>query len=278
MMRRGHGIFSARWLVTYAAIYMIVLYAPVLLLPLFAFNDATIIAFPIKGMTTRWFSLLWTTEALHSAVRNSAIVAVATALISTLLGACAARAMATYRFPGKHGIVGFIMLPLVLPEIVVAVALLVMLMQLGMSLSLWTVIAGHVLICTPFSITILSSAFNGLDMSLEEASFDLGVGRWATFRRVTLPLIMPGIISSLLITFTISLDEFIIAFFLTGTDVTLPVYIWSQLRFPTKLPSIMALGTILLGLSVVLLILAEWFRRRAARRQGMKNGSTGGII
>jgi len=278
MMGRAMRYASARWLVVYAVAYMIFLYAPVILLPLFAFNDGTVVAFPLTGFTTKWFGLLWSTEALHGAVRNSAFVAVSTALISTVLGACAARSASKYRFPGQRGVMGFIMLPLVLPEIIVAVALLVMLIQLGMSLSLWTVIAGHVLICTPFSIAILSSAFAGLEDSLEEASFDLGETRWGTFRRVTLPLIMPGVISSLLITFTISLDEFIIAFFLTGTDVTLPVYIWSQLRFPSKLPSVMALGTILLVLSVALLMVAEVFRRRAVRRQGMDGGSTQGLI
>ncbi len=265
------------WLPIYAIVYMIFLYAPVLLLPLFAFNDATIIAFPLGGFTTKWFSTLWETDALHSAVRNSAFVAISTALISTLLGACAARSSARYKFRGQKGMVAFIMLPLVLPEIIVAVALIVMLMQLGLSLSLWTVVAGHVLICTPFSIAILSAAFSGLDQSLEEASFDLGESTVGTFRRITLPLVMPGVISSLLICFTISLDEFIIAFFLTGTDATLPVYIWSQLRFPTKLPSIMALGTILLVVSVGLLVLAEWFRRRAARRQGKDAALTEGF-
>jgi spermidine/putrescine transport system permease protein len=262
----------------YAVLYMVFLYAPVVLLPLFAFNESTIIAFPLSGFTTGWFSVLWSTEALHGAVRNSVIVAISTALISTVLGACAARAAARYTFKLKRPIVGFIMLPLVLPEIIVAVALLVMLMQLGMSLSLWTVVAGHVLVCTPFAIAILSSAFAGLDQSLEEASFDLGETRWGTFVRVTLPLVMPGVVSSLLITFTISLDEFIIAFFLTGTDVTLPVYIWSQLRFPSKLPSIMALGTILLVLSVLLLMLAEWYRRKAAKRHGTDPTAAGGII
>ena len=278
MIRSSGKFLSAKWLTAYAVIYMIFLYAPVILLPLFAFNDATIVAFPLGGFTTKWFDILWITDALHGAVRNSVIVALTTAAVSTLLGACAARAAANYRFVGKRGVVGFIMLPLVLPEIIIAVALLVMLVQLGMPLSLWTVIAGHVLICTPFAIAILSSAFAGMESSLEEASFDLGETRWGTFRRVTLPLIMPGVVSSMLITFTISLDEFIIAFFLTGTDVTLPVYIWSQLRFPSKLPSIMALGTILLAVSVVLLIIAEFFRRRSARRQGLDASAKKGMI
>ncbi|WP_083098469.1 ABC transporter permease [Pseudophaeobacter leonis] len=268
----------AKLLGLYAVIYMAFLYAPVILLPLFAFNDATIIAFPLSGYTTKWFDVLWNTESLHVAVKNSLLVGVSSAILSTVLGACAARAAARYNFPLKRGIIGFIMLPMVLPEIIVAVALLVLLMQLGLPLSLWTVVGGHVLICVPFCIAILTSAFNGLDHSLEEASQDLGESRWGTFRRVTLPLVMPGVISSLLISFTISLDEFIIAFFLTGTDVTLPVYIWSQLRFPSKLPSVMALGTILLAMSVLLLILAEWFRRRSARKQGADASSTGGFV
>ena len=113
---------------------------------------------------------------------------------------------------------GLIMLPLVLPEIIVAVSLLIVLVQLDMPLSLWTVVLGHVLICTPFSVAILTSAFLALDRSLEEASLDLGESRLGTFWRVTLPLVAPGIVASLLIAFTISLDEFIIAFFLTGTD------------------------------------------------------------
>ncbi|MCB1340941.1 MAG: ABC transporter permease, partial [Pseudooceanicola sp.] len=108
---RGKG----RGLAVYAVLYMIFLYAPVVLLPLFAFNDATIIAFPLAGFTTEWFRVLWETDALHQAVENSLIVGICTSVLATLLGACAARAIARYRFPAKQPIVGFIMLPLVLP-------------------------------------------------------------------------------------------------------------------------------------------------------------------
>jgi spermidine/putrescine transport system permease protein len=170
------------------------------------------------------------------------------------------------------------MVPLVLPEIIVGVALIVVLIQLGMSLSAWTVIIGHVLICTPFSIAILQSAFNNMDRSLEEASMDLGESKIGTFFRVILPLVTPGIISSLLISFTISLDEFIIAFFLTGTDATLPVYIWSQLRFPARLPAIMALGFLMVVVSFILLLTAEYFRRRANRITGNSTSSEESIF
>lgn len=261
----------------YAIAYLIFLYAPIVLLPIFAFNDATVIAFPLKGFTTEWFGALLTNTALHTALKNSLFIALMTAILSTLLGICAARAGAMAKFPLKAGIMGLIMLPLVLPEIIVAVSLLVVVVQvLGWGLSNWTIIAAHVLICTPFSIAILNGAFQNLDPSMEEAAMDLGESRFSAFRLVTLPLIMPGIISSMLIAFTISLDEFIIAFFLSGASPTMPVYIWGLLRFPAQLPVVMALGTILVGLSIILLTIAEILRRRGMARAGVKD--SGGFL
>lgn len=261
----------------YAIAYLAFLYAPIVLLPIFAFNDGTIIAFPLQGFTTKWFTELTQNKALLSAVGNSLFIAAMTAIIATLLGICAARAGAMTDFPGKRGIIGFVMLPLVLPEIIVAASLLIIMRQvLGLDLTNWTVIGAHVLICMPFSIAILNGAFQNLDPALEEAALDLGETRWSAFRLVILPLVMPGIISSLLISFTISLDEFIIAFFLTGTNPTMPVYIWSLLRFPGQLPVVMALGTILVTLSILLLTLAEYFRRRGLARAGVAD--SGGFL
>ncbi len=268
---------GGRTLRVYAIAYLIFLYAPIVLLPIFAFNDGTIIAFPLQGFTTAWFESLWTTTALHGAVKNSLFIAVITSLLATTLGTCAARAGTQHDFPMKKGIIGLIMLPLVLPEIIIAVSLLVVIVQiLDLNLSNWSVIAAHTLICTPFSIAILNGAFQNLDPSMEEAALDLGENRWSAFRLVTLPLVMPGIISSLLISFTISLDEFIIAFFLTGSSPTMPVYIWGLLRFPASLPIIMALGTILVGMSILLLSIAEYFRRRGMARAGVQD--SGGFL
>lgn len=261
----------------YAILYLVFLYAPIVLLPLFAFNDAKIIAFPLTGFTTEWFAELGKTKALHEAVKNSLLIAVTTAVLSTILGLCAARAGAMANFKGKKAITGFVMLPLVLPEIIVAVSLLVVAVQiLGLGLSNWTIIAAHVLICTPFSIAILNGAFQNLDPALEEAALDLGESRWSAFRLVIFPLVMPGVISSMLIAFTISLDEFIIAFFLTGSNPTMPVYIWSLLRFPGSLPVVMALGTILVAVSIILLTIAEILRRRGIKRAGGRD--TGGFL
>ncbi len=267
---------KARPLVLFTFLYLFVLYAPILLLPIFAFNDGTVIAFPLQGFTLDWFGLLLETPALHEATRNSLIIAVSTAVLATCLGLFAARAATRHRFPAKTGIMGFIMLPLVLPEVIVAISLLVVLMQLGLDSGLWSIILGHTLLCMPFSIAVLQGSFANMDRSLEEAAIDLGETPVSTFRLITLPLVAPGIVASLLICFTISLDEFIIAFFLSGNAPTLPVYLWGQLRFPARLPMVMALGTILVILSIVLLVIAETARRRGLRRAGVKDA--GGFL
>jgi spermidine/putrescine transport system permease protein len=260
----------------YAILYLIFLYAPILLLPLFAFNDGTIVAFPLKGMTTKWFAQMAGDDTLKNAVMNSIIVALSSAILSTILAIFAARASTRYDFRGKGGIMALIMLPLVLPEIIMAMAILVILLQMGVGLGLFTIILGHTLICTPFAIAILTAAFQSLDKSLEEAAYDLGEDSISTFRLIILPLVLPGIISSLLISFTISMDEFILANFLGGTTPTLPVYIYSQLRFPKAIPVIMAVATCLVAVSICLLIIAEYFRRRGIAKTGGKD--TGGFL
>ncbi|MCX7888604.1 MAG: ABC transporter permease [Rhodobacteraceae bacterium] len=264
------------WLRVYSWLYLVFLFAPVFLLPLFAFNAGTVIAFPLQGFSLKWFAALLDNESLHEAVRNSLTIAITVSVVSTTLGIFAARAATRYDFRGKGPMIGLIMLPLVMPEVILAVALLVVFLQIALPLGMLAIILGHILVCTPFCIAILNGAFLSLDKSLEEAAYDLGETRISTFRLIILPLVMPGIISSLLIAFIISLDEFIMAFFVGGTTVTLPIYIFSQLRFPAGLPVIMALGTILVCLSILLLSIAEYVRRRGVARTGAKD--TGGFL
>ncbi len=263
---------GASWLPLYAALYLVFLYLPVLLLPIFSVNASAVPVFPLSGLTFDWFRGLAGNDAMVNALWNSLMVAVASSLLATVLGVCAARAITRYRFRGSRPMTAVIMAPLVLPEIIIAISLLMVALQMGLGLSLVLVVLGHVLICLPYSTTVLVSGFEGFDPSYEEASTDLGETAFGTLRRVTLPILMPAIISSLLCAFTISLDEFIIAFFLSGTEPTLPIYIWGQLRFPAKLPSVLALGTLMLAASLVLLTVAEMLRRRAARRTQIEGG------
>jgi len=261
---------SKRVLSSYVIIYVAILYFPVLLLPIFSFNDSATPKLPLVGFTFKWYESLAGNEAMHGAAWNSLLVGITAALLSTILGICAARAMTRHRFRGKGAASGLIMAPLILPEIIIAISLLVVMLGLGLQLSLITVIMGHLLICIPYSVTVLVSGFEGFDPSMEEASLDLGESAFGTLRRVTLPMLAPSIVSSLLVTFTISLDEFILAFFLSGTEPTLPVYIWGQLRFAAKLPNVLALGSILIAASLVLLTAAELFRRRAERKLAIR--------
>jgi spermidine/putrescine transport system permease protein len=250
----------------YAAAYLLFLYLPVLFLPLFSFSDGTIVAFPIKGWTLDWYRQLAGQGTLLEALGNSLIVGGVTAVFSTALGLFAARAYVRYRFPAREVSEGLVMLPLVVPGIIVASSMLVLFISIGLKPSLSTVTLGHTFLAVPFSVSIMKSAFDGFDVSLEEASLDLGATVFETFYRVTLPIVLPGIVASLLVTFTVSFDEFVLAFFLSGNEPTLPVYIWSQIRFPAKLPNTLALGSLLLLASVLLLILAEVFRRRSSAR------------
>jgi spermidine/putrescine transport system permease protein len=168
--------------------------------------------------------------------------------------------------PGKGPVMGTIMLPLVVPSLILSIALLVILRKVfDVPLTLWTVSAGHVLVCVPFSMLVLISRLEGFDKGLEEASNDLGENAWMTFWRVTFPIALPGIVASLLMCFTISFDEFVMAFFLSGTDQTLPVFLYSQLRFPNKLPPTLALGSSILAVSVIIVIVSEWLRRRGVQ-------------
>jgi spermidine/putrescine transport system permease protein len=253
-------------LLLYAFAYLAFLYVPVLVLPVFSFNDSEFIAFPLSGFTTRWYASLAADTAMQHALGNSLKVGSVTALLSTLLGLTAAKAVTRYRLRGAGAALGFISLPLFIPDIVLGLSLLLLLGAAGLPLSLAAVVLGHFLVCLPFALTVLIARFEGFDKALEEASADLGEDGWMTFWRITFPLMLPGIIASLLLTFITSFDEFLVAYFLSGTEATLPVYIWGQLRFPERLPMVLALGALILTGSVALVVLAEYVRNLGVRK------------
>jgi spermidine/putrescine transport system permease protein len=256
----------------YTVIYLAFIYGPVLVLPVFSFNDSIYVAFPLKGFTLQWYEDMINNPGMLAALMNSLKVGGTVAVLSTILGTLAAKAVTRYRMPGRGPVVGFIMLPLVIPEIIMGIALLVMASTGGIPLSLLTIGVGHMLLCVPFAMVIMISRLEGFDKSLEEAGLDLGENPWWVFWRVTFPLAIPGLIASLMLTFTISFDEFILAFFLAGTDVTLPVFIWSQLRFPQKLPGVLALGATILTVTFIMITFAEWFRQRGDQARKSSSG------
>lgn len=263
-----------RSLKAYAYLFLLVLYLPILFIPLFSFNDSIYVRFPLEGFTTNWYVQLMARDRLWDALYNSLQVGGIVSVISTALGVLAARAITRYRLPGQNALVAFIMLPLVIPGIIFGVALLVLMSRLGVPLSLFTVGLGHLIVCLPFAVATLLPRFEGFDASMEEASADLGETPWWTFWRVTFPMVFPGVLSSLLLTFTISFDEFIMAFFLSSTEPTLPMYIWTQLRFPREFPAVLALSSIILMASFAVVFLALWIGRFGTVRQNNGDART----
>ena len=256
----------------YALCYLAFLYIPVLFLVLFSFNDSIYIKFPLEGFTLQWYEELFENEPMFAALMNSLKVGGVTSVLATLLGIFGAKAVTRYRMPGKAPAVFVIMLPLVIPGIIMGVALLILVTRIGVPLSLYTITLGHILISVPFAMATLMSRFEGFDRSMEEAAADLGDNAWWTFWRVTFPMVFPGVLASLLLCFTISFDEFIMAFFLSGTEPTLPIFIYSQLRFPLKLPGVLALGAIILVVSFIVVVFSQWLRRR-----GIDGASSSGL-
>ncbi len=237
------------------------LYLPIILLVIFSFNDSPVMSFPLKGFTLEWYRQLFQADELLKAVGNSLLVAFFSSLGSTILGAMAAIAITRFKFPGRDLFVSIGTLPLVIPYVVLGVAMLILFNAVGIPLSLWTVGAGHILINIPYVMLIVSARLAGFEKNLEEASMDLGATYWETLFRVTLPIAAPALLAGFLSSFTTSFDEFALSFFLTGTDNTLPVYLYSQLRFPKRLPLVITLASIVMVVSVALLLFTEWLRR-----------------
>lgn len=263
---------SINLLLIYACVFVFIIYAPSVLMVIFSFNNNIYTTFPLKGFTLNWYDQMIHQKPLLAALWNSIQVGIVVSIISTIIALLASMALTRYRFPGKSAITVSSLVPLVVPYIILGISLLQFIRQvLDWKLSLWTIGAGHVLICVPFSMLVLMSRLEGFDKNLEEASRDLGEDGWHTFWRVTFPLAWPGIVASMMMAFTTSFDEYLISAFLSGNDTTLPIYIYSQLRFPQKLPATLALGSAILIFSFVFVVIAQTLRRRGV--QGSNAGA-----
>ena len=250
----------------YVMLYLMFLYIPSMMLPIFSFNDSIQMVLPLKGFTLDWYAGIASAPGLLTALGNSFKVALPVAIISTSLATIAAKTMTRYRLPGRSLAMSFILLPMVMPGIILAVGLLVVALAAGVPLSLWTIGVAHVVATLPFSMLVVMARLEGFSKSLEESALDLGENGWMTFWRITFPLILPGIGAALLLSFTASFDEFLFALFLGGNHVTLPVFMFTQTRFPQTLPTVLALGSCIFMGSAILLGTAEWLRRMGVQQ------------
>ena len=253
-------------LILYVILYLMFLYIPSMMLPIFSFNDSIQMVLPLKDFTIKWYVGMAHTPGLTMALGNSFKVAIPVAIVSTCLATIAAKTMTRYRLPGGGIAIGFILLPMIMPGIILAVGLLVVASTLGVPLSLWTIGIAHVVATLPFSTLVVRARLEGFSKSLEESALDLGENGWMTFWRITFPLILPGVGAALLLSFTASFDEFLFALFLGGNQITLPVFMYTQTRFPQTLPTVLALGSCIFMGSAILLCTAEWLRRMGSQQ------------
>ena len=246
-----------------AIAFFVYLYAPILILLVLSFNvsqQATI----WEGFSTRWYGVVLANPDLVRAGRNSLLVATTATLAATTIATLAALALDRAAFRGRRAVEALVGLPLLVPEIVTAVATLLCFVLLGVRLGLLTVVLAHTTFCIPFAYLPIRARLADMDPRLAEAAMDLYATRAATFRRITLPLLWPGILSGAMLAFIISLDDFVITYFVSGAGATtLPVYIYGMIRIGIS-PEVNAVSALMLLVSIAFVALS-WAVGRVRR-------------
>jgi spermidine/putrescine transport system permease protein len=257
-IRTYPGFRGATWLC------LLVLYTPMLVITIYSFNAIRSIT-TWGGFSLAWYAKAFTNPNIQQAAVNSLVVATAAATVATVIATAAALGMLRgRRFRGQDGLFALINLPLMIPEIVTAVASLIFFIAIGFQLGLLTVLVAHIVFCIPFAYLPISARLQGIEGFYEEAARDLYASRWAAFRHVLLPMLAPGVISGFMLAFIISLDDFIITNMVAGPGATtLPLAIYGMVRTGFT-PEINAISTIMLLISVVFVAASYFIGRRGA--------------
>lgn len=261
------------WLRVTVAVTMVMVYAPIITLVAFSFNDSrrNIVW---RGFTFKYYEKAWNNDSLIEAFVNTLTIAVVNTAVSTFLGVLLAIALWRFRFPGKAAYEGFMALPIVIPEICMGVAMMAFFARIGWPtdwpwpLSLINITIAHIAFSFPFVAVIVRGRLVGFNRELEDASKDLGASELQTTRHIVLPYLRPGIIAGALIAFTLSLDDFVITFFTAGPDsITLPVKIFSMIRFSVT-PEVNAASTVIIVITVIATVIAMRLQMPSRRRAG----------
>ena len=244
---------SKQWLWAAAIFVYGFLYVPLIIVVAYSFNDSKLNAEWV-GFTFKWYSLLMNNEQMLVAARNSLLIALVSSFFATVLGTLAGLAMHKYKL---RLLPILVLTPIAIPEILMGVALLIFFVMLNMTLGLFSVTLAHIAFCIGFVAIVVRSRLQGMDESLVEAARDLGATPVQSFRLITMPLIMPGIIAGALMAFTLSIDDFVITFFTAGAGAsTLPLQIYSMIRIAVT-PEVNAISTLLMLLTLGLILLAS---------------------
>ncbi len=262
--KRKRGRWLNRLLTAHGVAGYLFLYFPIVILVIFSFN-ASRYAAAWRGFTLNWYTSLFANQAIGAALRNTLIVAGTSTLISTVFGTMVALAMERYNFWGKLAFDGLLYLPIIIPDIAMAVMLLLFFVLTQTQLGIISIVISHVAFNISFVAVVVRARLAYFDVTLEEAAQDLYANEWQTFRRVTLPLIMPGILGGALLAFTLSVDDFVITFFTSGPgSSTLPLRIYSMVKLGVT-PEINALSSMMLLASMGLVLLSLLLQRGGGR-------------
>ena len=260
-----HARLTRSVLAILAGAILVFLYLPIVFLILFSFEVADSPGFPITGLTTHWYEVMLSDTAIQSALLNSIEVALAVAFLATVIGTMAAFALVRggTRFAGTGRLL--FTLPIMIPGALIGIGLLIFVRRaLDLKLGLHTVVMGHLVFCTSFVVLIVAARLQGFDRRLEWAAADLGASARQTLRYIVLPLIAPAIIAGALLSVTLSIDEFVITFFTIGPQTTLPLYIYTQIKFGVT-PEVNALATVMLVVTLAVFGLGSLLLSRGRR-------------
>jgi putative spermidine/putrescine transport system permease protein len=244
-----------------STLVMLFLYLPLLVIVLQAFSASKIPGWPIGHYTTHWFRLAWNDQFARTAFENSVTVGLRAAAVALVLGSCIAFALSRFRFFGQNTVSLLFVLPIALPGIVTGLALLSTIDYLGITPSLWTVVAGHATFCIVVVFNNVVARLRRSSTSLEEASMDLGADGWQTFRHVTLPSIATALVAGGLLAFALSFDEVVVTLFTAGSQQTLPLWIYNQFRLPNTAAEVNAVAVFVILLTAIPVYLAQRLMR-----------------
>jgi spermidine/putrescine transport system permease protein len=258
MKKKNGGAFSR----IFTALIYLFLYLPIAVIILFSFNTSKMnIVF--EGFTLDWYSRLFRNDTLLEAYGNTLLVGIVSTLIATIIGTLASYGMYKYKFRGKRIIDMLLYIPVVIPEIVLGISLLAIFNLSQIPMGIVSLIIAHATFSIPFVVFTVNARLSGFDKSVEEAAMDLGAGRLKTFLTVTLPIIMPGVVSGAFLAFTLSVDDIIISFFTTGPGSnTFPLKVM-ELTKTGVTPDVYALSTIVLIVTIVLVIVTQREKKNA---------------
>jgi spermidine/putrescine transport system permease protein len=259
--------FRIDWIYTALTVAAILIFAfiylPMIVVVFYSFSENAVNSFPIESWSTKWYGVLMRDTALIASFKNSLIVAVAGTVIGLVLGIPAAFAVDRFHFPGKALFERLVLLPMILPGIITGVAMMSVFVLAGLNLSLISILLGHGTFLIAIVMTQVYARLKRFNRAIEEASMDLGATRMKTFFLITLPNIKTAIIGASLLSFTLSLDEIAVSYFLTGRDLTLPVQIWAMLRRGIT-PEVNAISTLIFVFSVVMIVIVTRLTRDKA--------------